>query len=274
MSFELFHLARHGRTAGNEKNIYRGWSNKEFAQLDDSGKDDAREAGIFLKGLGLEFPLIIVDDLDRTKESAQIIADILGIKDIVSDKRMRPLDVGDFTGKSKEKYPLDEYLKDKSKKIPGGESVSTFDRRQSKVFDDILQTIIETGQPILVVGHGSNVSYLHNAVQKDKKVGYEGLVNPGGIVSFSKDAVTPIFKKRDGKEKKSEKSEKLVTIAGIHYPADHKVGVEVPEGGSACIKCEYVNGQKCKEKHFIKWNGGDEIPKPTDRYCCDFFEAK
>lgn len=58
------------------------------------------------------------------------------------------------------------------------------------------------------------------------------------------------------------------------YPKNHPVGVVVPKGGSSCSKCEYVSGQNCKEKLFIKWNGGDRIPAPTDRYCCDFFEAK
>lgn len=58
------------------------------------------------------------------------------------------------------------------------------------------------------------------------------------------------------------------------YPADHKVGLPVPQGGSDCAKCEYVNGQNCTQKDFIKWNGGAKIPAPTDQYCCDFFEAK
>ena len=59
------------------------------------------------------------------------------------------------------------------------------------------------------------------------------------------------------------------------YPADHKVGMEVPEGGSNCDKCEYLKGpQKCGESHFIEWNGSDRIPVKTSRFCCDFFETK
>lgn len=58
------------------------------------------------------------------------------------------------------------------------------------------------------------------------------------------------------------------------YPPDHKVGMRVPKGGSDCAKCEYVQGQNCKQKDFIKWNGSNVIPAPTDEYCCDFFEAK
>ena len=59
-----------------------------------------------------------------------------------------------------------------------------------------------------------------------------------------------------------------------NYPKDHKVGVRVPKGGSDCAKCEYVNGQKCTESHFIEWNGSNKIPAPTNEFCCDFFEAR
>jgi hypothetical protein len=58
------------------------------------------------------------------------------------------------------------------------------------------------------------------------------------------------------------------------YPADHKVGMRVPEGGSNCAKCEYVSGQDCTQKDFVKWNGAKKISAPVDVYCCDFFEAK
>jgi hypothetical protein len=48
--------------------------------------------------------------------------------------------------------------------------------------------------------------------------------------------------------------------------------MRVPKGGSNCAKCEYVQGQNCKEEHFIQWNGGVRIPAAVDSYCCDFFE--
>lgn len=58
------------------------------------------------------------------------------------------------------------------------------------------------------------------------------------------------------------------------YPKDHLVGMRVPKGGSDCAKCEYVDGQNCKNKLFTKWQGSDRIPAPTDEFCCDFFEPK
>ena len=63
-----------------------------------------------------------------------------------------------------------------------------------------------------------------------------------------------------------------MTNALPSYPADHKVGMVVPKGGSDCAKCEYVDGQDCKQAQFVKWNGASKIPGKIDAYCCDFFE--
>lgn len=68
---------------------------------------------------------------------------------------------------------------------------------------------------------------------------------------------------------KTSKTKKLP-----EYPADHKLGMRVPKGGSDCERCEYVQGQKCSNKIFQQWNGSDVIPAPIDSYCCDMFESK
>jgi hypothetical protein len=60
----------------------------------------------------------------------------------------------------------------------------------------------------------------------------------------------------------------------MNYPAGHKVGMRVPEGGSDCEKCEYVRGNDCSQPNFVKWNKGKKIPGEISAYCCDFFEAK
>lgn len=67
---------------------------------------------------------------------------------------------------------------------------------------------------------------------------------------------------------------KLGTKKLPEYPPNHKLGMEVPQGGSDCKKCEYLSGQKCTNKIFTQWNGSDVIPAPVDRYCCDLFETK
>lgn len=61
----------------------------------------------------------------------------------------------------------------------------------------------------------------------------------------------------------------------VQYPADHKLGIRVPKGGSDCEKCEYLGKDDvtCKNSIFVKWNGSKFLPAPKDEYCCDLFEA-
>jgi hypothetical protein len=62
----------------------------------------------------------------------------------------------------------------------------------------------------------------------------------------------------------------------IDYPTTHQLGMEVPEGGSSCAKCKFVSEdlEKCGNEQFREWNGGAELPKPANRYCCDLYAIK
>lgn len=193
----LFFAVRHGETNGNRGNTYRSWSNGPDAQLNGAGRDGIREAALFLQKSQQSFPLIISDDLDRSIESRGILKSILQIPVEQTDKRLRPLNVGDFTGKSKTDHPLEEYLKNKSKVIPGGESVNQFDKRQATFFDHVAEIVEKLGKPILIVGHGSTVSFLYNHFNRAGEIGYEGLTNPGGVLMFTAKGIEPLTKKRE-----------------------------------------------------------------------------
>lgn len=274
----LFALGRHGRTAGNEDNVYRGWSNEDFAQLDAAGRNDAREEGIYLKGTGLNFSFIITDDLDRTFETAQIIASILGIKEesIIRDKRLRPLNMGDWTGKSKEKHPVTEFMKNRSKVIPGGESLNTLNKRQSKVFSDIMETISKTGKPILVIGHGTNAGFLHTHFNKKDGIepGYEGLTHPGGVSVFTKDGITPVFKKREGSPqlyKDGTETSGFVTAAENPPPREcwHCRNYSVRSGLGSCDHILVQIDPKLQDRKQV-----DGTIAVGERDCCDNYRGK
>lgn len=273
MTKPIFFGIRHGETASNDENVYRGWSNAPEAQLSEDGRKAVHEAGTILRNLGYKIDGILCDDLDRTKETAKIMAEELGLTkdDIWTVPNLKPLNVGDFTGKPKHEYPLDEYLKNTKKKIPGGDSIDIFDKRQIDTFSKILDLIIESKKLYLVVMHGSNISFLSNhLVKTQKKVGYEGLVRPGGLVLVSEEGIKPFTKIR--------------SELPIEYPKDHEAGMIVPKGGSSCKTCEYLKdagkediGVKpvCTNTYFIKWNKNSNIiPGPIDSYCSDFYEPK
>ena len=198
MTKVLFYLVRHGETFSNEDNCYRGWSNGPQAQLDPAGREGVREAGIFLLSAGLSFPLVVSDDLDRAQETQDILADILNIQVAETEPLLRPLNVGDFTGKPKAEYPLDKYIEDKDLRIPGGDTLNEFNRQQAATWDGLTSVVEKIGKPILVVVHGSNVSFLHNhrSIAAGEKVGYEGLVHPSGVLMFTTEGIIPLTKKR------------------------------------------------------------------------------
>lgn len=58
------------------------------------------------------------------------------------------------------------------------------------------------------------------------------------------------------------------------YPADHPLGMIVPEGGSDCAKCFFWDGKDCENSFYRKWNNGSgDIPVAPTKYCCDFFKS-
>ncbi len=61
------------------------------------------------------------------------------------------------------------------------------------------------------------------------------------------------------------------------YSENHKLGMEVPEGGSSCSNCIFlgIDHKTCKNKEWIKWNSGNnKLPVEDERYCCDLYNWK
>lgn len=277
MKEPLFFVLRHGKTSGNVKGTYRSWSNDLDAQLSPEGREGVCESAIFLKNVGYTFSMILCDDLDRTQETAAITASVLGVKVIETVPGLKPLNVGDFTGKSKDEYPLDEYLKDTSKEIPGGESLDTFDSRQKKVFGDILDLVIATKKPVLVIGHGSTVSFLNNHMSKtNENIGYEGLVHPSGVLMFTSDGIIPLIKKRypvrnpykDGTRvagfvtaEENKPPRECWNCRNYHHDAQTYLG-----------SCDHIMVRIDPE--LTSHRQEDGTVSVGDRSCCDFFRNK
>ncbi len=281
----LFYVSRHGRTEGNEDNRYRGHSNEPFALLSPDGRDDAREAALYLKKIEVKPPLILADDLSRSQETQKIMAGILGVRELETDKRLRPLDVGEFTGKDKFEHPLDEYITNRNKKIPGGESMKLFDRRLAEVCADVMELIARLKKPIVVVGHGSTISFLHNnfrggtfhAEEQGPRVGYEGLVHPGGVLMFARQGITPLLKSKqfDG--------EKMPYKDGT--PLAGFVTDEQNEPPRECWNCrnfgKEISGLGYCNHPLVRLDPKLQDRKQADgtvavgeRDCCDFFRNK
>ena len=54
-------------------------------------------------------------------------------------------------------------------------------------------------------------------------------------------------------------------------------GMEVPEGGSNCAKCKFVDPDgdpECSNQGYIEWNKSKSaIPRSTTSFCCNNFKT-
>lgn len=87
---ELYAI-RHGQSAANAIQAHAGWAQVPLTEL---GREQAAKTGELLKGM--EFDRVIVSDLLRAKETAQIA---LPGRDFELDPRLRETNVGSLQGR-------------------------------------------------------------------------------------------------------------------------------------------------------------------------------
>jgi len=155
--------------------------------LDANGRKEAKEAAEFLKDKGIT--MIYSSDLERAMETAFIIANELGLDEPWSDFRLRPWNVGEFSGKNKDEHmdELMEYVDNPSWDVPGGESLDKFIDRIHEAIEYYIHEGRSEGIKLLVT-HTSDVIQLDNYVKGKSGHGRpekDDTVEPGGIVKVS-----------------------------------------------------------------------------------------
>lgn len=149
-----YFIMRHGESEHNVARVmdYKV-SNK--SPLTEKGKAVARQNAAFLKDKKID--IIITSPVLRTKQTAQIAADVIGFdkKKIIEDKRIIEVQTGVFDGRSVDEYRAsfatnEEYF---TKTPEGGENFSDVRRRMGDFIYD-LETKYE-GKNILIVSHDS-----------------------------------------------------------------------------------------------------------------------
>lgn len=155
-----YFLMRHCEALSNRKNFLSSYPEIKFNPLTRKGVADALSKGRGLRKFKID--LIFCSPLTRTKETADIIANILKVPAIV-DFRLREIDLGILNNHKYEK--LDEYLQDPltfkrdlNKKIENGESfedvrerVVDFICNLEKMYKDKNILIISHGAPLLML---------------------------------------------------------------------------------------------------------------------------
>jgi len=141
-------LMRHGEA---ETNVFRIWDSGEGKyHLTDKGKKQVEKTAEVLKKERID--LVFSSDVLRAKETASIVAKVLG-KKTVFDKRLREMQVAEFSGKSADKYfkMFAMYVDMFDKKPEGGESLVDLRKRVWDFAWEIERKY--KGKKILIVTH-------------------------------------------------------------------------------------------------------------------------
>jgi broad specificity phosphatase PhoE len=157
-----FFLIRHGQSEASIKKIIAGHSDIPLTKL---GKEQANALGQYLLESGIKFDAVYSSDIVRASDTATIMRDKLGIKEIIYDKRLREHDAGIFTGRKgssltkEEKEFLENTMVDLNLRVPGGETNKEMTLRIEEAFNEIVTNNPEDST-ILLIGHGGTLYHI------------------------------------------------------------------------------------------------------------------
>jgi len=145
-------MMRHGEADSNVRGIV-SYKVSDEVHLTEKGKQAVKKSVELLKSKGID--LIIASPVKRTKETALIAAEILGIDPatILEDVRIAEINTGDFSGCNIEEYRayFSSTLEKFTKSSPGGENLSEMKSRIAEFLYEIDKKY--SGKNILLVTH-------------------------------------------------------------------------------------------------------------------------
>ncbi len=162
-----YFVLRHGRNnhQTEKPDLVYGWPNEEPpCVLDLVGREQIKAAAEELAEENID--LIFSSDLLRTRQSAEIVAERLGIKEIHYDERLRDVNWGVFQGRTK-KEAWEYYshnMKEKfAKAVPEGESWNDCRDRMLACLEEIDSK--HENRIILLVSHSDPLWLLEGALK-------------------------------------------------------------------------------------------------------------
>jgi len=170
-------LVRHGQSEWNEKNLFTGW---EDPGLTKKGEDEAQNAGLLIKELGINFDHLFTSALIRAQLTGSIILNEIGQNEIPTTKNqaLNERFYGDLQGLNKdecrEKWGEEKvqmWRRSYEMGPPGGETLKETGERVVPYFKEEINPLILKGKNILIAAHGNSlrslIKFLDNVSDED-----------------------------------------------------------------------------------------------------------
>ncbi|MCX6719499.1 MAG: histidine phosphatase family protein [Candidatus Staskawiczbacteria bacterium] len=158
-----YFLLRHGQTIYQKEDRRMNYDAKEnpYLTLTNEGKEMVKTTAEQLKKIcdehGQSIDLIFSSPYERTKETSEIVSEVLGVKDINYDERLVDINLGIFMGKAMEeswKFYLEGEVKFKNKP-EGAESWEDILNRVKNFLNNIEKKYKDRN--ILIVSHADPI---------------------------------------------------------------------------------------------------------------------
>lgn len=152
---------RHGQTAINNLKRIQGRKNYE---LNETGREQAKKTGLYLKKINEHFDVIYSSPLDRAFETASIIKNCIGFdKDIIKDESFIERDFG-----KAEDMPITDWIFNFIKKDEVEGLEKSFEI-QKRVSDGVRRVCKDNpGKRILIVAHAHTIKALLTYLDKNR----------------------------------------------------------------------------------------------------------
>lgn len=211
-------LGRHGEAEHNiaEVPYFVGGSKEYDLPLTEKGIESAKKMAEVLKNEGIQ--VIIHSDLQRSRQTAEIIAESLSGVDLIELEGLRELDAGGFTGKTRDEIRnfsqdyqqrLDDFLSGDARKInfPDGENYETASKRIEQSIKEIITKY--SNQKVAVIGHHNTNKILLSLLFPNEidfirqlNISHEGLVAMDLETDKQDNLINKNFKVIEGEDSK------------------------------------------------------------------------
>jgi len=227
-STNRYFMLRHGLAQQNVMGILSSSLQNKFS-LTRIGRSQIKNAVVDLKkSLGKEkLDIIFSSDLQRCKETAEIVSKELGVKIIFSSK-LRELDFGEYNGSTVAKYQNDfpYEISRFQQRLPKGESWNDCKLRMLKFIENVEKKY--QNKNILIVSHGDPLWLLEGLM---KGLNNEEILKSRDKIMMSKGEIREIEFKKFPYNKKGE--------LDFHRPFVDEIKFYCPYCGIQKVKSKY-----------------------------------
>jgi isoleucyl-tRNA synthetase len=155
-------LVRHGEAKNNVDDILSGWPETEIFRLTEKGREKVKKTADSLKEEKIK--AIFCSPVTRTRETAEIIAEELGLE-LIIDERLQEMGFGELNGKTTSEFdalfPTKESRAEKAGfGVETGENIR---KRLQKFLDEVNEKY--KNENIVVVSHGDPIQIFYGFTQ-------------------------------------------------------------------------------------------------------------